>query len=129
MFAGQAPVMMIEIPRQKSRRLHMKKLILVVLFTVMMFGTATISHADWRGGIRSRVNIEYQRIERGIESGLLTRHEAGRLKGELDGIIYKIDRMKDDGYLSPRERDIINRNLDRLHRDISREKRDANRRY
>ena len=107
----------------------MKKLILAVLFTVMMFGTAAISHADWRGGIRSRINHEYQRIERGIDQGLLTRHEARRLKGELDGIIYKIDRMKDDGYLSPRERDIINRDLDRLHRDITREKRDGDVRY
>jgi hypothetical protein len=124
--------MMIEIPRHKSRRLHMRKLILAVLFTVMMFGTAAISHAErgeWRGGIRSRVNLEYQRIEQGIERGSLTRHEARRLKGELDGILYKIDRMKDDGYLGPREREIINRNLDRLHRDISREKRDYDRRY
>jgi len=110
----------------------MKKLILAVLFTVMMFGTAATSHAErgeWRGGIRSRINTEYQRIERGIERGSLTRHEARRLKGELDRIIYKIDRMKDDGYLSPRERDIIDRDLDRLHRDISREKRDDDRRY
>ncbi len=110
----------------------MRKLILAVLFTVMMFGTAAISHAErgeWRGGIRSRVNLEYQRIEQGIERGSLTRHEARRLKGELDGILYKIDRMKDDGYLGPREREIINRNLDRLHRDISREKRDYDRRY
>ena len=110
----------------------MKKLILAVLFTVMMCGTAATSHAErgeWRGGIRSRINTEYQRIERGIERGSLTRHEARRLKGELDRIIYKIDRMKDDGYLSPRERDIIDRDLDRLHRDISREKRDDDRRY
>ena len=110
----------------------MKKLIFAVLFTVMLFGTAAISHAErgeWRGGIRSRINMEYQRIERGIERGSLTRHEARRLKGELDGILYKIDRMRDDGYLSPRERYIIDRNLDRLHRDISREKRDGDRRY
>ena len=109
----------------------MKKLMLAVMFIVMMFGIVAISPAqegDWHGGIRSRVNTEYQRIERGVERGSLTRHEARMLKGELDGIIGKIDRMKRDGYLDPREREIINRDLDRLHRDISREKRDDDRR-
>jgi hypothetical protein len=32
--------------------------------------------------------------------------------------------MRDDGYLSPREREIIERDLDRLHRHITQEKRD-----
>jgi hypothetical protein len=109
----------------------MKKLLLAVLFTVMTFGVIATSHAyegDWRGGIRTRINTEYERIERGIERGSLTRHEARMLKDELDGILYKIDRMKRDGYLSEREKDIIHRDLDRLHRDISREKRDYDRR-
>jgi hypothetical protein len=109
----------------------MKKLILAVMFIVLMLGAAAISHAqegDWHGGIRARVHSEYDRIERGVEQGSLTRHEAGMLKGELDGIIEKIDRMKRDGHLDQRERDVINRNLDRLHRDISREKRDDDRR-
>jgi hypothetical protein len=109
----------------------MKKLILAVLFAVMMLGTITISQAepgDWRGGIRSRIHEEYQRIEMGIERGSLSRHEARMLKGELDGIIEKIDRMREDGHLSHREREIIDHDLDRLHRDISREKRDDNRR-
>jgi uncharacterized coiled-coil DUF342 family protein len=105
----------------------MKKLLLAVLFTVMMFGTIVTSHAyegDWRGGIRTRIDTEYERIERGIERGTLTRHEARSLKEELDAILDKIEHLRSDGHLSRRERDEINHDLDRLHMDISREKRD-----
>jgi hypothetical protein len=108
-------------------RFYMKKLLLAVLFLVMMVGTIATSHAyerDWRGGIRSRIDTEYERIERGIERGTLTRHEANSLKEELDAILDKIEHMRSDGHLSRRERDEINHDLDRLHMDISREKRD-----
>ena len=109
----------------------MQKRIVAVLFAAMMLGSIAISHAqerDWHGGIRSRINVEHERIERGIERGSLTRPEAHRLKQELDYILNKIDRMKRDGYLDPREREIINRDLDRLDRDISREKRNSGQR-
>jgi hypothetical protein len=97
----------------------------------MTFGTIAICDAregDWRGGIRDRINVESERIERGVERGSLTRSEAYRLRGELKQIRYKIDRMKRDGYLDPRERGIVNRKLDRLHRDITRQKKDFERR-
>jgi len=109
----------------------MNKRIVAVLFTALIFGSIAICHAqerDWHGGIRSRINVEYERIERGIERGTLTRHEAHRLKQELDHILNKIDHMKRDGYLDPREREIINRDLDRLDRDITIEKRNPDRR-
>ena len=83
---------------------------------------------DWGGGIRSRIHDAKQSIEQGIENGSLTRPEAKRLKGELDDILAKIDRMKDDGHLSEREREKINHDLDRLERDITREKRDDDKR-
>jgi len=110
----------------------MNKRIVAILFAAMMLGSIAICHAqerDWHGGIRSRINVEYERIERGIERGSLTRPEAHRLRQELDHILNKIDRMKRDGYLDPREREIINRDLDRLDRDITMEKRTMNRRY
>lgn len=110
----------------------MKKLFLAVLCTIMMFGATAISHAeggDWHGSIRDRISVEHQRIERGIERGSLTRHEARRLQGELDSILDKIDRMRRDGRLDMREREIINRDLDRLDRDITIDKRNDNRRY
>lgn len=110
----------------------MKKVAFAVMFAVMLFGTIAIGYADredWRWGIRARIHEAHQRIERGIDRGSLTRHEAQRLREELDGILAKIDRMKADGHLDPREREIINRDLDRLDRDISREKHDRERRY
>jgi hypothetical protein len=79
---------------------------------------------NWRGGIRGRIHEARQKIDRGIERGALTRHEADRLMGELSEILERIDRMKADGYLSPREQEKINRDLDRLDQDIFREKND-----
>ena len=109
----------------------MKKAISIVLFAVLMLGTVAIGYAqpgDWRGGIRERIHSSERRIERGVERGTLTHHEARRLRGDLDRIRYRIDRMREDGYLDPGERDRINRSLDRLNREISMEKHDYDRR-
>lgn len=104
----------------------MKKVLFVVMCAVMLFGMIAIGYAereDWRGGIRTRIHEAKQRIEQGIENGSLTRYETKKLKGELDSILRKIDRMKEDGHLSQREREKINHDLDRLDRDITKEKR------
>jgi len=109
----------------------MKRAIFALIGVIMFFGMVTTGHAnlgEWRGGIRVRIHEAEERIDRGIEGGSLTRHEAERLHRELSGIFYKIDRMKEDGHLDERERDLINRDLDRLDRDISREKRDSDHR-
>ena len=111
----------------------MKKMMFAVLFALTLFGTVMAAHAehgDWHGGIRARIHKAKARIERGIERGALTRHEARRLNEELGSILDKIDRMKSDGRLDHREREKINDDLDRLDRDISREKHDNdNRRH
>jgi hypothetical protein len=83
---------------------------------------------DWHGGIRTRIHKAKQSIERGIEQGDLTSHEAKKLNEELENILDKIDSMKEDGHLSEREREKINHDLDRLERDIRREKSDDDRR-
>jgi len=106
----------------------MRKLMLAVICAVFVFGTIATGYAeqgDWRGGIRSRIQISKQKIDQGIERGSLNRHEADRLHSELGAILNKIDRMKADGYLSQGERDTINSDLDRLDRDIFKEKHDA----
>lgn len=105
----------------------MKKTIFAILCAVLLSGVPTAGHAyhgEWREGIRERIHRAEERIDRGIERGSLTPHEAERLHRELNDIFYKIDRMKEDGHLSEHERDIINRDLDRLDRDINREKHD-----
>lgn len=105
----------------------MKKVILAVICAVFVFGTIATGYAeqgDWRGGIRSRIQVSKQKIEQGIERGTLNRHEADKLNAELGTILNKIDRMKADGYLSQGERDNINNDLNRLDRDIFKEKHD-----
>jgi hypothetical protein len=122
---------MFKVYLKKIRRLDMKKVTFAVMFAVILFSTIAISYAerrDWHGGIRTRIHEAHQRIQRGIERGSLTRPEARRLKEELNGILRKIDRMKADGRLDHREREIVNRDLDRLDRDIYREKHDGERR-
>jgi len=91
--------------------------------------TGRAEPVDWRGGIRSRIQVSKQKIEQGIGNGTLNRHEAGKLNKELGKILNKIDRMKADGRLSRGEQDKINRDLDRLDRDIFKEKHDENRRH
>jgi len=106
----------------------MKRVLMAVICAVFVFGTITAGYAeqgDWRGGIRSRIQESQQKIDQGIERGSLNRNEADKLKAELGAILNKIDRMKADGYLNPGERDNINRDLDRLDRDIFKEKHDA----
>ena len=106
----------------------MRKLMLAVVCAVFVFGTIATGYAeqgDWRGGIRSRILESRQKIEQGIEKGALNRHEADKLNAELGAILNKIDRMKADGYLSERERDSVKIDLDRLDRDIFKEKHDG----
>jgi uncharacterized membrane protein YebE (DUF533 family) len=83
---------------------------------------------NWHGGIRDRIQAAKQSIERGIEHGIITKHEARKLNKELGHIQANIDRMKSDGRLDEREREKINRDLDKLDRDIKREKRDDDKR-
>jgi ribosomal protein S20 len=105
----------------------MKRVILAVICAVFVFGTIATGYAeqgDWRGGIRSRIQESKKKIEQGIDRGTLNRHEADKLNAELGTILNKIDRMKADGYLSQGERDNIKNDLDRLDRDIFKEKHD-----
>jgi septal ring factor EnvC (AmiA/AmiB activator) len=107
----------------------MKRVILVVICAVFVFGTLATGYAeqgDWRGGIRSRIQASKQKINQGVERGTLNRKEAGKLNNEFGKILNKIDRMKADGRISKREREKINRDLDRLDRDIFKEKHDNN---
>lgn len=106
----------------------MKKVFLAAICAVFVFGTIVTGYAeqvDWRGGIRSRIQASKQKINQGIERGTLNRYEADKLNAELGTILNKIDRVKADGYLSQGERDNINNDLDRLDRDIFKEKHDS----
>ena len=84
-----------------------------------------------RGGdhrVDARQDRQQHRIERGVRSGDLTRHEARRLDRGQD----RIDRMQHharaDGHVSRGERARIHREVDRQDRRIYRERHDRQRR-
>jgi len=106
----------------------MKNVMVLVMFAVILFGTIATGYAeqgDWRGGIRFRIQEARQKIVQGVDRGTLNRNEAVKLNEELGTILYKIDRMKADGQFSQFERDQIKNDLDRLDRDIYKEKHDS----
>ena len=108
----------------------MKKIFLAIFLMGMVIGSVALSYADQISArdIRFRIRETRERIERGIDSGALTRNEARGLLRELDQLRDGIRHMKDDGYLSPRERERIDREIDRINRHIRREIRDNDRR-
>lgn len=76
------------------------------------------------GEINRRIREMDRRIDQGVRSGELTRHEATRLRQELRSVRRDEARMRADGRLNRRERERLDRQLDRLGRDIFREKHD-----
>ena len=87
-----------------------------VCFTVLMGLVSTAALAET---ISERVEFAHRRIERGIESGQLTREEAHRLREEFHRIREDERRMSADGRLDRRERERLHEELDRLERHIS----------
>lgn len=73
--------------------------------------------------IHSRIEAAHERINRNFDRGALSRHDAKRLRDELNAIRDTEARMRQDGRLDRREREILDRKLDRLNKEISAEKR------
>jgi hypothetical protein len=69
----------------------------------------------------SRINA---RIQRGINDGRINEHEARRLYREMRDIEAKERAFKEDGRLSRRETDTLNRDLDRLTDHVRQQIRD-----
>lgn len=126
----------------------MKTKYLIVLLVAFVLGLTTFSYAeeghqrDGREGVREghqgggheevrdihkRIRTAHEKIDRGIESGALTREEAHRLKGELNAVRDDEARMRADGRLNRHERERLDRELDRLEKHISRLKHNDNR--
>ena len=99
----------------------MKRLVSVLLSGALLLGLSAVSLA----GINRREYREQQRIRQGIRSGELTRREAGRLEAEQARIRVSERNARRDGYISPRERARLDRELDRASRDIYRQKHDG----
>jgi len=70
--------------------------------------------------IQRREYNQQQRIDRGIQSGQLTRREARRLEAQQNRIQRVENRMKADGRLTGRERARLTRMQNRTSRNIYR---------
>jgi hypothetical protein len=73
--------------------------------------------------IDSRIRQSHERIDKNLERGALTMHDARRLREQLNEIRETEARMRKDGRLDHREREILDHKLDRLNSEISAEKR------
>ena len=102
----------------------MLKIVLVSAATLV--AATTIAQADY---IDRRQANQASRIEQGLRSGQLTRHEAARLKAEQDRIAAMERAAKRDGYLSPAERARINAAQNHASRHIYAEKHDGQNRW
>lgn len=83
-----------------------------------------MSVSAFAGEVDRRANAEQARINEGVRSGELTRPEARELK-----IRREIARDRALGGITPVERAKINRDENRLSRDIAVQKHDAQVRY
>ena len=99
----------------------MKRLVSVIVSGAFLLGLSVVCFA----GVNGRQYREQHRIREGIRSGELTRREAGRLEAEQARIRVDERFARRDGYISPRERARLDRDLDRASRDIYRQKHDG----
>ena len=78
--------------------------------------------------IARRQAEQQARINQGVRSGELTPEEARGLRAEQKLVRITKRAMRADGDVTPRERRVLNRQLNRTSRDINREKHDAQKR-
>jgi len=76
---------------------------------------------EWE--IHSRIQQAQERINHNAARGNLSRHDARRLEKELNEIRHTEARMRKDGRLDRREREVLDHKLDRLNKEINLEKR------
>jgi hypothetical protein len=104
-----------------------KSIIAAIVATV--FASPGYALAQSTPRIDKRQDMQEERIERGVESGQLTKKEARRLeRGQA-----KVDRLEDkashDGRLTQRERDRIDTAQDRQSERIHNQRKDEQRRW
>jgi septal ring factor EnvC (AmiA/AmiB activator) len=83
-----------------------------IIMTFFMAAPALASNID------RRLHRQATRIEQGIRSGELTRHEENRLWNEHHRIRHSYDRSLRNGWLSHRERHRLNQMLNEADRHI-----------
>ncbi len=97
-----------------------KNLVVGIMAGILLVMGAGIASAGstWDPRVDRREVRQERRIDRGVASGRLTPWEARVLKKEQARIRFMEARMKSDGHLTFRERQILNQRLNVASRDI-----------
>lgn len=96
--------------------------ITLVLAAVFMF---TLQVAQAHPHAAAKQYNQHKRIQQGVRSGQLTRHEANRLRMQQAQVRNYKKMAMADGHISPRERVVINRAQKNASRNIYRQKHDG----
>lgn len=91
--------------------------------------TAFVAGPAFADSIDRHQYNQQKRIEQGVRSGQLTRHEAQKLEAEQARIAAMERRAKSDGHVDPWERRQIGKAQAHASRDIYREKHDGEGRW
>jgi len=111
------------------KRYSMPALLVGFLTTGLAFAQTPINRGQAATPRVSHRQAEQQaRINQGVQSGKLTPEEARTLRVEQRLVRITKRAMRADGVVTPRERRVLNRQLNRTSRDIAREKHDAEKR-
>ena len=111
------------------KRYSMLALLVGFLSTGLAFAQTPINRGQAATPRIAHRQAEQQaRINQGVRSGELTPEEARGLRTEQKLVRITKRAMKADGAVTPRERRVLNRQLNRTSRDIAREKHDSEKR-
>ena len=104
----------------------MKNLFLALAVTGMMIGAASAVRAQ---EIQQRKENQQDRIANGVANGSLTPHETANLEHKEAGLNHEIrqDRKQNGGNLTNKQKAQVNRQQNKLSRNIYRDKHNASR--
>jgi peptidoglycan hydrolase CwlO-like protein len=103
----------------------------VVILTLFFFSTTNAYAQDhqqrerWHH-LKNQIHDAQAKIQAGMRDGSLTKHEAERLRNELNRIESHMDRAGQDG-LSRKEMERLDKEFAKLRKDIYRERHDEER--
>ena len=106
----------------------MMKKLMCALAMAAATAPAVADYRTYDDGINERLDRLEQRIERGRQSGELTRYEYGRLRNEMRLIARDERAFRADGHLSWPERQHLQARVDAVSRAVYYELRDGERR-